>query len=162
MSESGKCFGCRQKINDRYFLKCCFCHKDFDLLCANVSEQRFLNTLIGKHRANWKCVMCTSKEPKTGNTNTPVRAALESVTVKRGAGLIESPEHMDVSILDTTIDHTKNVSVDDISSNSTLVTEMRLFREELQFGVLVHATAEAVFFWNYQAFVPYVSWGCES
>lgn len=51
------------------------CTKHYDLICANVSEQRFHNTLTAEHRARWKCQECRSKEPKTGNSNTPVRCA---------------------------------------------------------------------------------------
>lgn len=70
---AGICAGCRQEILDRRFLKCSKCLQSYDLVCANVSDQRFYNTLKEEHKKSWKCQLCRSKEPKTDNKNTPVR-----------------------------------------------------------------------------------------
>lgn len=75
---AGTCAGCRQEIPDRRFLKCFICHQNYDLDCANVSEQRFYNTLTKEHKQSWKCQFCRSKEPKTDNNNTPIRPQHQS------------------------------------------------------------------------------------
>jgi hypothetical protein len=83
------CAGCHTAVMDRQFLKCCICHDNYDLLCANVAEKRFLNIMTKEHKASWKCQACISKQPKKDNTNTPVRSSKESpdnVTLRRGAG----------------------------------------------------------------------------
>lgn len=71
---AGICAGCRQEIPDRRFLNCSICHQDYDLECANVSDQCFYNTFTEEHKRSWKCQLCRSKEPKTDNKNTPIRA----------------------------------------------------------------------------------------
>lgn len=75
MERGVQCGGCRIAIETRQYLICCICTKHYDLICANVSEQRFHNTLTAEHRARWKCQECRSKEPKTDNSDTPVRGA---------------------------------------------------------------------------------------
>ncbi|KAL4720924.1 hypothetical protein ACJJTC_001461 [Scirpophaga incertulas] len=81
---TSKCAGCLQVIKSRQYLCCCICAKYY-LLCANVSEQRFRNTLTGEHRLNWKCAACICSEPKVDNSDTPVRGQDEKVTRRRGA-----------------------------------------------------------------------------
>lgn len=71
---AGICAGCRQDIIDRRFLKCSICLQSYYLDCANVSDQRFNNTLTEEHKKSWKCQLCRSKEPKTDNKNTPIRS----------------------------------------------------------------------------------------
>lgn len=68
-----QCSGCLQKIENREYLSCCLCKNILDLYCANVSIQRFLNTMTVEHKKKWKCPKCLSKEPKMDNTNTPLR-----------------------------------------------------------------------------------------
>lgn len=67
------CLGCNHVITGREFLTCSKCTKIYDLECANVSEKRFRNTMTEEHRMKWVCQECLNKQPKTGNTNTPVR-----------------------------------------------------------------------------------------
>lgn len=66
------CRGCSERITDRYFLVCKFCNLTYDLDCANVSEERFRNTMNAEHKANYECDECRSRRPKKGNTDTPV------------------------------------------------------------------------------------------
>lgn len=66
------CNGCTQEITDKQFLVCNNCHKHYDLLCINVSEKRFYN-MSTDSKKNWKCQECKNKEPKTDNTNTPIK-----------------------------------------------------------------------------------------
>lgn len=72
------CAGCRTTITHRQYLRCSLCALIYDLECANVSEARFLNTMTKDRKATWKCIHCVSKQPKTGNLNTPVGAAQSS------------------------------------------------------------------------------------
>lgn len=67
------CSGCRNEIIDRRFLTCSICQENYDLECANVTEKRFYNTMSKEHKKSWKCDYCRSNEPKTDNTNTPIR-----------------------------------------------------------------------------------------
>lgn len=68
-----KCSGCLKIIPNREFLTCSLCDDKYDLDCANVSIQRFLNTMTPDHKNSWKCASCRCKMPKTDNTNTPIR-----------------------------------------------------------------------------------------
>lgn len=67
------CAGCNQQIPDRRFLECSLCSCFYDIDCANVSEQRFYNTMTADHKKKWKCPLCLSKAPKFDNKNTPIR-----------------------------------------------------------------------------------------
>lgn len=69
------CSGCLKNIANKEYLVCCFCHKLYDLVCANVSEKRFHNTMSKDRKESWKCQECRNKERKGDNTDTPVRAA---------------------------------------------------------------------------------------
>lgn len=94
------CAACPQKIKSRQFLICSKCKLTYDLQCANVSLTRFMGTLIGEHRANWKCAMCYEK-PKGDNTNTPVgRHADENVTQRKRNTRKLSLDNLSVETLD--------------------------------------------------------------
>lgn len=73
MAAQNKCAGCLQIIPNREFLICSLCKNKYDLECANVSSQRFYNTLTKEYREKWKCPLCMNKVPKKDNTNTPIR-----------------------------------------------------------------------------------------
>jgi hypothetical protein len=73
MAAHNTCAGCLQKILNREFLICSICNNYYDLECANISTQRFYNTLNKEHREKWKCPLCKNKLPKKDNTNTPIR-----------------------------------------------------------------------------------------
>ncbi|CAG9782738.1 unnamed protein product [Diatraea saccharalis] len=121
------CGGCRKSIEDKRFLSCSACGLHYDLECANVSEQRFYNTMSKDHKKAWKCVMCFSRQPKVDNTNTPVRGTALGVTVQRGAA-VESPSGLDMDYLNDTA-HNITIEITDFQS---LVMEMRAFREEMR------------------------------
>lgn len=80
------CAGCTTLIDDRRYLTCSLCKNVYDLLCANVSEQRFYNTMTKEHKLSWLCVECKSAQPKQDNTNTPVRAHDENVNINLARG----------------------------------------------------------------------------
>lgn len=72
-----ECAGCKTVIPNRQFMTCRYCKDTYDLICANVSEKRFYNTMTADHKLNWQCQACRSKAPKQNNSNTPVRACME-------------------------------------------------------------------------------------
>ncbi|KAJ8704778.1 hypothetical protein PYW08_012098 [Mythimna loreyi] len=56
-------------------LKCGICTRKYDLECANVTVKKF-NLMDPTLKTTWKCPECRCKQPKTDNTNTPIRPAL--------------------------------------------------------------------------------------
>lgn len=54
-------------------MTCEQCNGKYDFICANVSCQRFYNTMTLEHRRNWKCPSCRCQTPKSGNSNQPVK-----------------------------------------------------------------------------------------
>ncbi|CAG9137991.1 unnamed protein product [Plutella xylostella] len=66
------CAGCRASIGKSEHIKCSTCKLAYDLTCANVSIQRY-RIMTREHKANWKCDQCRSSQPKTDNSNTPLR-----------------------------------------------------------------------------------------
>ncbi|XP_031763577.2 uncharacterized protein LOC128202525 [Galleria mellonella] len=132
-SDKIQCAGCLKLIENKRYLYCGGCNQHFDLDCANISEQRFYNTLTKEHRDAWRCVMCKSRQPKFDNTNTPVRAAVDGVTVQRGGAVPGSPLHMDISLAEQSIlnDTTLNTT-SEITDIQALTMEIRLFRDEMK------------------------------
>ncbi|KAL4720339.1 hypothetical protein ACJJTC_009072 [Scirpophaga incertulas] len=68
------CGGCRKKCTTTEHLKCMECAKVYDLDCANVSVQRFRNTMTRDHKTAWKCYECKGDEgcaPPNINVSTP-------------------------------------------------------------------------------------------
>jgi hypothetical protein len=154
------CAGCLIRIADRRYLNCCNCQKSYDLLCANVPTEAY-NAMRPEHKSSWKCVQCKSVEPRSDNTNTPVRGGSANVTVYRGAALPRtemSPENpgdssvMDVSYTDSQQQqHNNNTTLDTtldparVSEVQLLVTELRLFREEMRtMSQQIHALRGAI------------------
>lgn len=72
-SSSGVCAGCRSKILNKDYLNCAFCKLRYDLSCANISEKGF-NLMNAANKTKWKCPGCRAKQPKTDNSNTPLRS----------------------------------------------------------------------------------------
>lgn len=68
------CAGCLHEITGRQYMICRLCNQTYDLLCANIPEKRFFNTMTLEHKQKWKCQDCICKQPKTNNNNTPVRS----------------------------------------------------------------------------------------
>ncbi|KAL0860792.1 hypothetical protein ABMA27_009336 [Loxostege sticticalis] len=89
-NKKNNCSGCLKGLVDNMFLKCSFCSDCYDLECVGISEQCF----VGEAWDAWKCVACKSKQPKTGNQDTPARAGAGGVTVRRGASRM-SPSGLD-------------------------------------------------------------------
>ncbi|CAH2247279.1 jg15461 [Pararge aegeria aegeria] len=68
------CAGCRSALPKKEFLSCITCKSKYDYECANITPKQF-EEMDQIKRNNWKCPECCSKQPKTGNTHTPVRSA---------------------------------------------------------------------------------------
>ncbi|CAG5008654.1 unnamed protein product [Parnassius apollo] len=71
-NSKSKCAGCPNIIKSREYLKCAYCGLCYDLLCANVSAQRF-ELMNRDNKKSCKCHGCRNKQSKSDNTNTPVR-----------------------------------------------------------------------------------------
>ncbi|CAG9791737.1 unnamed protein product [Diatraea saccharalis] len=121
------CGGCRKSIEDRRYLRCSACRLYYDLDCANVSEQRFYNTMSTDYKKVWKCVICASQQPKVDNTNTPVRGTAVGVTVQRGAA-VDTSLNLDLDYMNDTA-HNMTIEMTDFQA---FVMEMRAFREEMR------------------------------
>lgn len=127
MSTLIKCGGCLKPIEGKQYLRCNLCALNYDLSCANVSEQRYLNTMTRDHKKNWKCMLCISKQPKGDNSNTPIRAANDDgVTTKRGASKESPPERVESLPINNALNTLLN---DDIK---VLISEVRQFKEEMR------------------------------
>lgn len=70
------CAGCSEAITGKEFLKCSFCHSEYDLECVNVTQRSF-NSMRQTLKDKWKCPGCQSKERRGDNQNTPVRSSLQ-------------------------------------------------------------------------------------
>lgn len=94
-----ECAGCRSTIPNKLFLACFYCKDKYDLDCANVSEQRFFNTMTADHKRNWQCQACRCKAPKSDNSNTPVRESMEKlgesyITMRKKAPTVPGKNHI--------------------------------------------------------------------
>lgn len=93
-----KCGGCLQIITNKQYLTCFKCLEHYDLDCANVSIQRFYNTMSPERKKSWLCQTCRSKMPKTSNTNTPIRdLQLASNSILNVTDTYRSPSHNNVT-----------------------------------------------------------------
>ncbi|CAH0605393.1 unnamed protein product [Chrysodeixis includens] len=66
------CGGCQHDLLNIESLACYLCKDKYDLQCANISTMAFIS-MTPEQKQKWKCQTCRSKEPKTGNLNTPIR-----------------------------------------------------------------------------------------
>lgn len=74
MASNDECSGCHNVLDNDPYLGCFRCKGKYDLVCANVASNDY-ELMDVNQKASWKCPECCSKEPKTGNINTPVRSA---------------------------------------------------------------------------------------
>lgn len=121
-----KCAGCLQKIPNREYLACCLCKDKYDLLCANVSIQRFLNTMTVEHKAVWKCDKCRSKAPKIDNTNTPIREQQNTLITSPNTNASFLSENITIRARKTKCNETIS-TINDLSVlDETLNTESKI------------------------------------
>ncbi|CAH2210917.1 jg7572 [Pararge aegeria aegeria] len=68
-----ECAGCKNILaKSRNTLQCSTCDLAYDLLCANVSEKKY-GLMSTEHKLSWTCHGCRSKQPRSDNSNTPIR-----------------------------------------------------------------------------------------
>lgn len=82
------CAGCLTAIVGRQHMQCNLCENIFDIICANISERRFLN-MTKEQKRNWACQACKSKQPKGDNSNTPVRSSKFDTSTSTSFGEVE-------------------------------------------------------------------------
>lgn len=73
------CSGCQNVLPRKEYMICATCNLGYDLLCANITSKRF-HIMDQERKTNWICLECRSKQPKSDNSNTPVRAMSRPVT----------------------------------------------------------------------------------
>ncbi|CAG5059880.1 unnamed protein product [Parnassius apollo] len=71
-STTKKCSGCKNNLPKREHMVCVTCNLGYDLFCANITPKCFY-LMDQERKNNWRCQECSSKQPKSDNTNTPVR-----------------------------------------------------------------------------------------
>ncbi|XP_072945528.1 uncharacterized protein [Epargyreus clarus] len=81
--DSCSCAGCKSDIASNEFISCHGCKLKYDLMCANLSPKRF-RKMTREAKTQWKCSECKSKQPKTGNIDTPIRSASHSMIDDKG------------------------------------------------------------------------------
>lgn len=112
-----KCAGCHNNLPKKEYMACSQCNNGYDLLCANISLKRY--HLMDQERKNcWKCQECCSKQPKTDNSNTPVRATVQTV------GIDDDLHHVSDEQSNVTVRLKKQRSKSD--SGDSYVTEDKL------------------------------------
>ncbi|CAK1579347.1 unnamed protein product [Parnassius mnemosyne] len=123
---SVNCGGCLANMDTTsLFMKCYRCETGYHILCVNVSAQEY-NSYSDEYLASWLCPNCLCKEPKLGNSNTPICASptgfsnnITARSTKRKATL--SPN----------VDINQAPTVTSINNNLvSLTSEIRLLREE--------------------------------
>lgn len=77
------CSNCKKLLPKREFLCCAKCNLMYDLDCANVSIQRFNNTMSSERKKTWICRHCirktntpSTKTPTATSTSTPIPSSI--------------------------------------------------------------------------------------
>lgn len=102
-----KCGGCLKTITNREFLTCALCKNKYDLNCAQVSVQRFRNTLTPERKKKWKCPFCYYGTPVNRNEAKQLPET-SNITIrtnknKKTKTLNETDSSMDTSKLGDTL-----------------------------------------------------------
>lgn len=135
------CAGCRNDLPKKEFLSCLICKSKYDCECANIPVKQFV-LMDQQKRNNWKCPECCSKQPKTGNTQTPVRSAITSEMCSK-----VSDEDSPVSFVTTRKKHSTSPTPASMSSadGSNFLTENTLrdiLKQELSSTIKKLVTAQ--------------------
>lgn len=132
MPNQRKCAGCLKNIPDRQFLKCCHCKNDYDLDCANVSIQRFYNTMQKEHKDSWECKSCRYKQQKLATLKKTASTVQQktrnsdgsNITIRKKRNTTNSSSEEDLSIMGDTIQLENTLDTDPLSQNTPNHTEM--------------------------------------
>lgn len=80
MSQPKAIFGCCEcQTASTNFLICILCQLKYHVNCVNINKRP--KDLTKEFKSKWMCPGCHSKQPKSDNTNTPVRAAVAAHNV---------------------------------------------------------------------------------
>ncbi|KAL0894687.1 hypothetical protein ABMA27_013232 [Loxostege sticticalis] len=128
-----ECANCNKPLPKSEFMRCSSCKAAFDLVCINLSTQRFYSfyKLDKQRRDNWKCSKCPTKKPSKASTPRRLISDL-------------SPESSNITVRDKTLTtkdigsegtpYESNSLKDDMSSTmdfKLLLEEMRAIRTEM-------------------------------
>lgn len=131
----GICAACLQAIETRRFLTCCLCQQKYDIVCVNVPEKRFFNTMTAEHKSKWQCDACKNKKPKKINSDTPVRQMEmeSSVTTRKRANIKSAVPPLPSPSLSPCATEGATVAPSEHDQNNyELLIELRLLREEMK------------------------------
>ncbi|CAG9560869.1 unnamed protein product [Danaus chrysippus] len=73
------CAGCHKNLLKKEFMTCSSCKSKYDIQCVNMSSEQY-DQMSLQLRNSWKCPKCSSKQPKMGNINTPIRSGLTNAS----------------------------------------------------------------------------------
>ncbi|XP_028163501.1 uncharacterized protein LOC114355044 [Ostrinia furnacalis] len=135
------CGGCRRNVEDGKYLRCLGCSEMYDLPCAGFTDKTFKKISSNKKdniMETWRCVACTSKQPKKDNTNTPVRGLSDGITLHRG-GAARGPINLDVSESDNLNNTALNQTME-MSDPDRILLELRAFRDEMREEIRANRT----------------------
>ncbi|VVC89121.1 unnamed protein product [Leptidea sinapis] len=97
MSQNKTKFGCcERQTTSSNILNCVSCRFKFHLNCVNINKG--LKDLSEELKSKWICPGCHSKQPKSDNTNTPIRPAVNhqspesfsNINCRRGGQLVQN------------------------------------------------------------------------
>lgn len=72
-NRTAPCAGCRGEVSeDGPYMKCAKCKQIFDIICANLTTDIFINMSL-ESKKSWICAECRCRQPKRDNSHTPVR-----------------------------------------------------------------------------------------
>lgn len=77
-----KCAGCPELLKGIALLQCCRCVDKYHYSCINLTKENY-QSLTKENKESWSCPSCRCKEPKKGNSNTPVRSTPVAPTASK-------------------------------------------------------------------------------
>lgn len=128
------CDGCRTPNLTGDFMHCHGCRQKYDLQCADLSPKRF-KKLNSEGKLKWRCFECKGRQPKVGNTSTPLRPSVgpsQQPTSDVEPVKVKSSENSNENV-------TMRRKVDDPTRSASYITEEKLrdiwkneMRQEMQ------------------------------
>lgn len=97
---SKQCGKCMKIIDDRQRLTCNLCEHIYHLSCTSVPERRFYNTLIGEHRKNWICELCTNRSNREFDINVSTENSFQSLSIESENDIEDSGNTLPDNITD--------------------------------------------------------------
>lgn len=118
---SFKCNGCGTNIFSSHYMECSNvkCRGTYDLQCVSMQSAEFEN-LTQDYKDKWICPECACLQPKSSNTNTPIRSYLDK-TFNTSTNFVNTQRGTRPRSNDT----------HDRDHDEQLITEMRQFRLEV-------------------------------